>query len=104
MIKSIQRFVADFVGMFIMIIGSAAIVLCELITQTIYVLQKLWYDIIVPNTIEVLADTQFICCIIWQSILWMMADSCLFMSKLLLMIARNAHKESERMVNQLWMQ
>ena len=103
MIKNIQRFVVDFVGVFIIAAGSVLVMLCELTTQTMYALQKLWHNVVVPNVTEAVADLRFISCIIWQSMLCIVASSCLFMSKMFLAMAQKTHSESERLVHELWM-
>ena len=100
--KSIKQFLTDFVGMFIIIIGSAAIALVELSTQIIYFLQSFCYNIVIPFIVEMMADVNYITIVICQGLMSVTSDVALMLSKWLLNISQITHNKSEELIHKSW--
>lgn len=99
----INRFIADFVGYFIILLGSLAMVVVEVSTQLLHMLQR-FMNIMFFNMMEVLMDVQFICAIMCMLVLACVSGVCLAMSKWLLMLAQKTHAQAEQITHALWMQ
>jgi hypothetical protein len=94
----------DFVGMFFIIIGSAAIALVELTTQIIYIAEKLFYNVVIPFAIEMMADVNYIIVIAYQGFMSVTSDVALTLSKWLLRVSQIAHNKSEELIHKSWME
>jgi hypothetical protein len=101
--KQVHRFIADFVGYFIIILGSLAIATVQASTQLLHMLQRLM-NIMFFNMVEVLMDVQFICAIMCMLVLASVSGVCLALSKWLLMLAQKTHAQAEQITHALWMQ
>jgi hypothetical protein len=101
--SNITKFLLDFVSFFLIIMSTLVVSVFEIITQCSYLLQKIWYDVVVPACVELLADAYFIMLIAWQGILSFASDAALFLSKLLLVVSKNAHEMSERLIHKAWL-
>lgn len=100
--KTIKRFITDFVGMFLIIIGSAAIALVEVTTLIIYSLQRFCYNILIPFMIEMMADVNYITIVIYQGLMSVTSDVALILSKWLLNISQITHNKSEELIHKSW--
>jgi hypothetical protein len=101
--KSINRFITDFVGMFFIIIGSAAIALVEVTTQIMYFIEKICCNIVLPFIIEMMADINYIIIVIYQGLVSAASDVALTLSKWLLKASQIAHNKSEELIHKSWM-
>jgi hypothetical protein len=100
--KSINRFITDFVGMFLIIIGSAAIALVETTTLIIYSLQRFCSNILIPFMIEMMADVNYVTVVIYQGLMSAASDVALTLSKWLLKASQIAHNKSEELIHKSW--
>jgi len=100
--KSINRFITDFVGMFFIIIGSAAIALVETIALIIHSFQRFCYNMLIPFMIEMMADVNFIAIVVYQGLMSGTSDLALLLSKWLLQISQITHNKSEELIHKSW--
>lgn len=101
--KHIRTFVMDFAGFFIITVGGLCIVIAEVLTQMMHMLRKLYDQVLVPGTVELLADASFMLTVVYQGYLSMKSDTCLALSKWLLHMSQRAHDQSERLIDKTWM-
>jgi hypothetical protein len=100
--KNINRFITDFVGMFLIVIGSAAIALMETTTLIIYSLQRFCCNILIPFMIEMMADVNYVTIVIYQGLVSSTSDVSLMLSKWLLNISQITHNKSEVLIHISW--
>lgn len=101
MIK-IKRFIIDFAGYFILVIGSLLIAAAEIVTQTVYTVQKFWHGIVKPACVDMLADAYLFGLILLQAWYEVSAKMCLQASKRLNAYARYALHKSECLIEKTW--
>lgn len=97
-----RKFVIDFLGVFIILGGSFLIFICEVLTQIVYTLQKVWFNLVVPFFVERMADVHFMSIIIMQGLYELTSRISLSMSKLFFEVANYTHKKSEELVERVW--
>lgn len=100
--NKVKEFVMDFLGMFIIVISTGVIVISEIVTQIIYMLQKLWFNVVVPAAIELLADLHFMGLIALQAWFEFSAKLALGVSALLLKYVESANDKSEALIERTW--
>ena len=100
--RSIKKFLTDFVGFYFIILGTFFVGLFEIVTQIIFALQKLWYGVLLPNLVELFADVFFMSLILYQSYLSCSSNICLSLSKIFLRLAEYSHKRSEEVIERTW--
>lgn len=100
--KNIKNFIFDFVGYFILLLGSVAIAIAEIVTQIIFTLQKFWDGIVKPALVDMLADAHLLLLIALQSWYETAAKVCLIVSKCLNRYAKFALHKSEQLVYKTW--
>ena len=93
---------SDMMRMFVTIMGDSLITVCEIASQIADALQKLTYVVLV-NMMEVMADVQFICGIMYMLMLASVSSVSLYISKCFLSLAKRTHAQSEQLVHELWM-
>jgi len=97
-----KKFITDFTGFFIIIAGSSLVCLCEVMTQIFFILQKFYYNIVIPFVFELAADVYFISLIASQMFFSMLNSLCLSLSAFLLKLAEYSHFKSERLIKETW--
>lgn len=100
--RNINRFVIDFLGYFILLVGSVLIAIAEIITQIVYSLQKLWHSVLVPMFLESMVFLHWFGLIAYQAILCVTSDWSLYLSKKLLQLSKLSHEQSEQLINKTW--
>lgn len=100
--RNIKRFIIDFVGYFILLIGSVLIAVAEIVTQAVYALQKFWHGIIKPAFVDMLADAYLLFLVMLQAWYEMSAIMCLLLSKWLNSYAKCALQKSECLIEKTW--
>jgi len=101
--NKVKQFALDFVGMCIITIGTGLIVISEIITQIMYMLEKLWLNVMVPAAIELLADVHFMGLIALQAWYEFSGKLALGLSALLLKYVESANGKSEMLIERTWM-
>jgi len=98
-----KKFITDFMGFFVIIVGSSLVSICEVITQVLFALQRFYCNIVIPCIFELAADAYFISLVATQMLLSMLNSVCLSASALLLKIAEHSHPQSERLIRETWL-
>jgi len=101
--NKVKQFALDFVGMCMFIMGTGLIVLSEIITQIMHMLEKLWFHVMIPIAIELLMDVHFMGLIALQAWFECSGTCALAMSATLLKYVQWAHGKSEMLMERTWM-
>jgi hypothetical protein len=100
--KHAKNFVVDFVGFFIIVLGSLFILIAEIVTVTKQTLENLFYDVVRPAIVEVFTDLCLICMIVSQGVCEVISNCFLGLSKFSLWIAQYFHNKSESLITVTW--
>ena len=100
--KHAKNFVVDFVGFFIIVIGSLFVLIAEIVTVVKHTLENLFFDVVRPAIVEAFTDLCLISIIVSQGVCEVLSNCFLGISKLSLWIAQYFHNKSESLITVTW--
>lgn len=100
--KHAKNFIIDFVGFFIIVIGSLFVLLAEIVTVAKQTLENLFFDTVRPAITEGFYDLCLITIIVSQGVCEVLSNCFLGISKLSLWFAQYFHNKSESLITVTW--
>lgn len=98
----VKRFIYDFTGFFVILLGTVVIGIAELITQAVYVLQRLWDNGVKPLLVHLLVELNYFLNIVLQGFFEVSSNMSLFLSKMFYNWSEYFHNKSEEYISKNW--